>query len=525
MKKFRFLMLLYLSLLLCACKPAVDTPATTTQPATVPTQSITEPTTQPTTAPTEPETQLNCLVADRISPSYEEFFSQDLPYNTSSCEWAVSHGDQIALFSLRSDVDGMYVTPDHWTAAHMVPNSETIWELPIAGADGKWGYLVSDEGILRLDILTGETSLFVEHSSILQAQLCGYDVLYYAAVNNSGTVDIFRLYIPTMTTDTLYEGIQTTCNLSIIFPSTTLGPITWSSINPDMLTRLTAELNDPNSPYKNGDGQGQGPVHLWEDPDSILNPDYQWNWDKSALWVCRWIQEDTGIHTWYKCTYDPNTGTYTEDTGVIDNCWFGSGFAHDHFEPEITSLPDPTPAVGEWIPITNAALPSFITADSLYAERPYDYSDAGVPYLIVHGQPLEDQYVYYDEENLLTRGTDVSVTTAVNSTHFLYCVTKDNTLLQVSHDGSTRNVLYTGESEIRNLAYANGRVYILDGDKIIELDVPALRYRVVLEQAHIVEFGIWDNPGQIYFAVARGLHYQQYLFTPETGVLEQTFIL
>ncbi len=524
MKKLRFLMPLCLVLLLCACKPIVDTPPTTTQPATVSTQPVTEPTTQPTTAPTEPEIELNWLVTDRVSPSYEKFFSQNLPYNTFSGEWAVPHGDQIALFSLRSDVDGLYVTPDHWTAVHWVPNSETIWELPIAGADGKWGYLVSDEGILRLDILTGETSLFVEHSGILQAELCGYDVLYYAATNSSATVDIYRLYIPTMTQDILCEGIKACYDLSFSFPSSTLGSITWSSINPDMFTRLVAELNDPNSPYKNGDGQGQGPVHLWENPDSILDPDYEWGWDKSAYWVCRWIQEDTGIHTWYKCTYDPNTDIYSEDTGVIDNCWFGSGFAHDHFEPEITSLPDPIPAVGAWIPITDAALPSFITADSLYAEGPYDYSDAGIPYLIVHGQPLEDKYVYY-EENLLTRRTDVSVTMAVNSTHFLYCVTKDNTLLQISHDGSTRNVLYTGESEIRNLAYANGRIYLLDGHKIIEVDVPALRYRVVLEQDHIVEFGIWDEPGQIYFAVARGLHYQQYLFTPESGVLEQTFFL
>lgn len=525
MKKLRYLMLLCLVLLLCACKPIVDTPPTTTQPATVPTQSITEPTTQPTTAPTEPEALINWQVADRVSPSYEVFFSQDLPYNTSSCEWAVSHGEQIALFSLRSDVDGLYVTPDYWTAVHWVPNSETIWELPIAGADGKWGYLVSDEGILRLDILTGETSLLVEHSGILQAKLCGYDVLYYAATNSNATVDIYRLYIPTMTTDTLCEGIQTTCNLSIIFPSTTLGSITWNSINPDMLTRLTAELNDPNSPYKNGDGQGPGPVHLWEDPDSILSPDYHWDGDKSALWVCRWIQEDTGIHTWCKCTYDPSTDTYSEDTGVIDNCWFGSGFAHDHFEPEITELPDPVPIVGEWISITGVTLPTSPTADELYAEGLYDHYDADIPETTVYGLPLQPEYVYHIRNNTLARAVDVPVTMAQNSVHFLYCVTADNRVLQISHDGTTHNILYTAEGEIREISHANGHLYLLDGNKIVEIDIPALQYRILLEHESIIEASAYEDEGVVYFTIARGLHYQQYLFTPETGALEQTFIL
>ena len=42
---------------------------------------------------------------------------------------------------------------------------------------------------------------------------------------------------------------------------------------------------------------------------------------------------------------------------------------------------------------------------------------------------------------------------------------------------------------------------------------------------YIIEASAHDEPGIVYFTIARGLHYQQYLFTPETGELERTHIL
>lgn len=520
MKKLRILIPLCLVLLLCACRISPEPPVTTIQPTTVPTQ----PTTEPTTVPTEPP-EPEWLLADRVSPSYEDFFSQDLPYNTQSYRWTVSKGDSLIQYYIRTEGDGLYISSNPWGNDYMIPDSENLIELRIVGADGKWAYLQSGEGILRLDMQTGASTLFVAHAGILRADLCGYDVLYYAAVNADDTIGIYRLYIPTMTQDTLFEGIEKILDLSISFPSTTLGNISWYGINPDMADRLLTELNDPNSPYLEGDGQVEGPTHLWEDPSIVLDPSYEWNWDKAALWVCRLIQEDTGIHTWYKCTYDPNTDTCTEDTGVVDNCWFGSGYAHDHYEPEITELPDPSPAIGQWIPITGATLPPSPTDDELYAEGLYDHYDANIPEVTVYGLPLQPDYAYHLRNNTLTRAVDIPITMAQNSVHFLYCVTADNTVLQISHDGSTRNVLYTAEAEIREISHANGHLYLLDGSKIIDIDVPALQYRVLLEHENIIEASAYEEPGVVYFTIARGLHYQQYLFTPETGKLEHTHIL
>ncbi len=516
MKAIRFLCLCLCFALLWGCQSPVTPPATTI-PTTVPT----EPTVPPTTEPPAPE----WLVADRVSPSYDDFFSHDLPYNTLTYGWTVPKGDSLTQYYIRSERDGLCISSNPWSGGFMIPDSGNLTELPIVGADGKWAYLHSSDGILQLDMQTGESTLLVVHGNILQAALCGYDVLYYAAVSEDGTVGVYRLYIPTMTLDPLCEGIERSWYFSISFPRTTLGSITWSSINPDMATRLWAELNDPNSPYLEGDGQVGGPTHLWEDPSIVQDPNYEWGWDKAALWVCRWIQEDTGIHTWYKCTYDPTTDTYTEDTGVVDNCWFGSGYAHDHYEPEVTSLPDPVPVVSEWIPITGTTLPTSPTADELYAEGLYDHYDANIPGITVYGLPLQSEYVYHINSNTLTQAMDMPVTMAQNSVHFLYCVTEDNRLLQISHDGATHNILYTAESEIREISHANGHLYLLDGNKIVEIDIPALQYRVLLEHENIIEASAHDEEGVVYFTIARGLHYQQYLFTPETGELEQTHIL
>jgi hypothetical protein len=520
MKTVRIFALCLCAALLWGCQSPV-TPPTTTTPTTAPTTIPTEPTVPPTTEPPAPQ----WLVSDRISPSYDDFFTQDLSYNTITYGWTITEGDSLAQYYIRNEGDGLYISTNRWSGGYKIPNSENLMELPIVGADGKWTYLHSSEGILQLDMQTGESTLLVAHGSILRSALCGYDVLYYAAIAENDTIGIYRLYIPTMTTDTLCEGIANGYDLDIRFPSTTLGTVSWSCINPDMAQRLFAELNDPNSPYLEGDEQGEGPKHLWEDPSILQDPSYDWGWDKAALWVCRWIQEDTGIHTWYKCTYDPNTDTYTEDTGVVDNCWFGSGYAHDHFEPEITSLPDPTPAIGPWIPITGATLPASPTAEELYTEGLYDHYDANIPEVIVYGLPLQPEYAYHLRGSTLTKAVDIPITMAQNSVHFLYCVTEDNTVLQISHDGSSRNVLYTAEAEIREISQANGHLYILDGSKIIDIDVPALQYRVLLEHDYIIEASAQDEPGIVYFTIARGLHYQQYLFNPETGELERTHIL
>lgn len=534
-KKLLCLLVLVHILALTACgvetPPETSAPVTTapsTEPSTAPTTVPTEPTTEPTEPATEPalENELPWLLADRQSPSYEDFFSQDLPYNTVSYEWLAETEEGNIFYNIRTNKDGFYITKTFWDVDYQVPNTAEIRDLSVIGADGRWGYLESDEGILRLDLLTGETSLLVANENLLGAYLMGYDVLYYAAMAEDGTIGIYRLYLPDMTLDTMYEGIALDVELggfSFSAPTSTLGPIIWTSLNPEMVTRVTQELRDPNSPYRcDGTRDNVSTAYLWDDPEALEGPGAYRN---SALWVCWWIQQDTGIHTFYKCTYDCVTGTLTEDTGVIDGCWFGSGYSHDHYEPEITELPDPVPAVGEWIAISGAVLPEGATAEEMYAEGVYDHYRADTPELQLVAKPLEKAYVYHFSDHILTKLLDIPMTMASNSVYYTYCVTEDGRVLQLSHEGEVLNTLYTAQDTIRGMDHANGYLYILDGDSLIQLDIPAMRYRVLLEQTNIIEMSAWEDPGMVYFCVARGLHYQQYFFYPDTGVLEQTHFL
>ena len=497
------------------CKPSSESGPSETQ-------STEAPTTAPTTAPTEPsEPETPWLLTDRTVPSYDDFFAQNRSYGTcASCEWLTDSG---TVYSLRHDMSGLYITKNYWDAEYRIPNTEDLYDLTIIGADGQWGYLLAPNGILRLDLLTGETALLIETSTILQAELKGWDVLYYSAAAADGTVGIYRLYLPEMLRETLHEGIPRGYNFEVYFPSSTLGTVRWFSIHPRMSQQVIEELNNPDSIYKQGTEQVSAPVHLWQDTAFLQDPSIPWGND--ILWLCRWIQEDTGIHTWYQCTYDSIAGTLTEDTGVIDNCWFGSGYAHDHFEPEITELPDPVPAPGEWVQISDAALPASPTAAELYAEGVYDHYHADIPELTIHGNPLEPHYLHARTEYTLTRLSDIPVTLAANSVHFIYCVTEDGRVLQLTHDGTVLNTLYTARGEIRAIDQANGHLYILDGDTLIDLDIPAMQYRVLLEQTDIIDIQAWEKPGQIYFCIARGLHYQQYIYHTDTNELERTFIL
>lgn len=518
MKTVRILALCLCFALLCGCHIQITPPATTTAPTT----TATEPTVSPTTEPPAPE----WLVSDRVSPSYDDFFIQDLPYNTSATEWLVADGNTMSRYYLLNQTNGLYASKSNFRGGTRIPNTEELTGLPIVGVDGRWAYLLDEDGILRADLTNGEFSLFIPRSGIIQAELCGYDVLYYAAVSEDNTLGIYRLYIPTMTADVLQEGIELdpyTGKFQISFPTTTLGAISWSCLHPDMLTRLKAELADPNSPYRDGKNSQGGPDYLWENPGFLEDP-YAF-YDAGLMVICNRIQDDTGIPCWYKCTYDCATGELTEDTGVVDGCWYGTGFPHDHFEPEITSLPAPKPSIGAWQDIPGVTLPDTITPDELYSEGRFDYFNAGLSDPVIQGMPLQSQYPCRLRDNTLIPVTDFPATMTAQTVHFLYCITEDNAVVQLSHDGSICNVLYTAEGKIHQISYAYGHLYLQDGYTLVDLDIPNLRYRVLLEDENLCEVQAYEEAGKVYFAIGRGLYYQQYLLQTDSGTLEKAYIV
>ena len=74
------------------------------------------------------------------------------------------------------------------------------------------------------------------------------------------------------------------------------------------------------------------------------------------------LQDEGNIRALLKCTYNLETKELTTQTGIIDNCFHGSGMPHDHYNPDITTAPEPELIMSPWADLQNP-LPDIITTD------------------------------------------------------------------------------------------------------------------------------------------------------------------
>lgn len=476
-------------------------------------QEITEPTEDPT-VPTEPELSADdCLLTERKTLTYEEFFGEDRVYAIDSSigygKWTLPSGDERMLFTTHWDWDRkeVYVSSYACEGRYYVPGTAAYRiGYSILEADGMYIYFRNNEEIVQLDMRTGKARQLVKCDYIGSAYICGKDALYYAAVTD-GKLAINRLYIPTMRLDVLYDDFAVGTpygeqELFLYMPESTQGDIVVRCINPEMREQINKEISNPNSKY-NVPRQGLGVTELWnaEDPwTAALSHD--------RLWLCYFVQEDTGIRTFVEITCNLQNGTESRRLGIIDNCWFGSSVSHDHYNPEITKKDDPVPAIGQWIDIPNVTpIREEVTTIA--------YSDQFAPYTLYR----------YEDGRLKEKLTDIPVISAYGG----LCVTEDNRLIQVSGDGSICNTLYKVKDRIREMDSLGDKLYFLDGDTMIELDLAEARYRTLLERTGIVEMYL-DNSrdelddayAQIYFAVGEGLSVTGYQYNMETGEIIRT---
>lgn len=269
--------------------------------------------------------------------SYEEFFAEEREYDSIYPSfWSFEDGDNYAAYALNSDENGFFIceSNDRKNPLHRIPNSETLLDCDKVLTDTRRLYCIRGGDLLRVDVLTGQTELLYSAEDIPDMQLCGDAVLYFLSLSD-GVLLLNRLYLPTATLDLLYaqtapdvpasfyELYGTATNRSVIYWET-VSPIFWEKV----LSILNGELDCPELWYT----YCFTLEYMAEHPQPLSDEAVQHNF---AM-----LQDDFNLRPRMEGCYDPTTDTYTQQYGIFDICFFGTGIhSHDeHFAdyPEYT---------------------------------------------------------------------------------------------------------------------------------------------------------------------------------------------
>lgn len=474
---------------------------------TDPTQPYQSPETTPATQPTETTEPGLDPVLWKTTPqylSYDAFFVTDRIYESYQWgnRWIAVQDDSAHLFTVSAE-RSVIVQSAAFMDKHIVPNSSVLQGYELLGANGADAYLCGENRIIQLDLLTGDITALVEAEQMVDAYLCGGAVLYYA-YSEGALVYICRLYVPDMVNEVLHS-VEAPSNLFWLnCPKSTLGDITWTTVNQQMLQHLKDALADPNSKY-----QKDGPYDysdIWKAEDALTNPAYV----QSLKWICYHLQNDTGTHALLQGQYHCTDGSYTEKKGIFDDCSFGSSYPHDHFSPDVTTADSPVIVDGSW-----TALPEQDTQ-----RLPEQSVASGYP--MIYGAGFIPGTLYWNNNGSLVKLTNQAVTEIYAAPNAVYCISENGSVLELSQDGSICNTIYTSrQGMLRELSYKSGILYVLDGDTIVALDIPNKQYRQLISHSDIIEM-YGENNGIVYFAIGKGMYYQQYLYNSVTGTLEKT---
>ena len=301
------------------------------------------------------------------------------------------------------------------------------------------------------------------------------------------------MYLPTGDTKLLFEGLPGDTPLrwfSLTGPYSTQGTVSWSMINPDMSAILRKELAKPDSIYITLDGKDFSAE--WSTLASSLDEEY--DYDTRIPILMHSIQEHTGVHAWAKFKYNPTDGTCEKTTGIVDTCWFGSGYGHDHYDPHKY---DVTPAwnVSDPVPISNISLPE--NPEQMYERDIYEYINSNCQY--GYGCVYRSK-----SQDVLQVLFDIDLTEVMFSDDYVYGITPDNTVVQANYDGTVRNTIYTGNGTLSELFYGCGKLYFLDDGTLMEIDIPAKTYRSLLDVPYLDRI-MMEAPDVLYLEVVRGL--------------------
>ena len=302
----RLAMCLAVMLLLAACAPQEPPEPSTSQAP----PSTTEPTQPPTTEPPAEAEKIDWYASElEYTLSYEDLTTKDLPY--SGGHWMVSGETGVAAFSVWANGGSLGIIDlgKGNDPIHTIPLPEEMQEVETLGCNGQTAYIATQTQIAAIDLKTGEISTVVTADNLLDSNMVSHDVIYYAT-ESEGKATIYRLYIPNMKTDTIYQDITVypASEFQLIPPTTTLGEIGWFMMNPELLEILYREFANPDSIYK-GSADNDDFSDVWGQP-GIMDT-YQ-DVNHLARSILRGIQNDTGIQALLWCRFDPATGDLPE---------------------------------------------------------------------------------------------------------------------------------------------------------------------------------------------------------------------
>jgi hypothetical protein len=207
--------------------------------------------------------------------SYDEYFSKTRYYSydhfSLTRAWTGSDGNAYSLSA--ADGQPLCIIDDAQKIVWTVPGSESSKGVQWLICDGQWAYGITTTDIIRVDLVSGKAETLFTGEKLLcgdngykaaNLMVCKQTVMLFAAVKD-GKGCIFRLYLPTMTLDTLCDEIPADtlpCWLEIWVPENSRN-YPFMFLNPQLQPILYDTLADPNSPYKKV-------IEAW--PDSVEEP-------------------------------------------------------------------------------------------------------------------------------------------------------------------------------------------------------------------------------------------------------------
>ena len=489
---------------------------------------------QITTAPTEPaETEpprvYDLKVEDWYTEpeylSYEEYFAEDREYtDDNGGNWLKQDNGKIYSFGAVMKDDGLVIVGGAFDEAYLVPKTERFVDWKVIGADGQAAFLASTNEIGRIDLTTGVYSTMYKCDEIISLETYDEMVSYFISANKADDGMIYqinRTYLPTGQTDVLYEeqGAQWYyIHMAKVY--STLGDIRWTRLNPDYVDAMRKELADPDSEYKIGYYDNS---EYWEAEDGIammLGNGYYMLLDE--------MEDGLGVNAQLMGIYNAGTGKFSEQEGIFDGCWYGSGYDHDHFTPEMTTAPDPIFIKERWFDVKEKA--NFVMSD------PDDIGEYGTfveSNLGLINDYSSTRYLYLMNDGVYTKVTDIPIKEALNTSQCIIAITADNRILAISYDGTQRAELYRsvyGELDKLDVSYHGNYAAFVDGDYLILIDLVKQQYREVVYHQNIHWFALFALDSEdhstileipeIYFDIAVGLYVQGYAINLVTGEIQ-----
>ena len=520
--------------------PDSRTPATSAPTTSKPATSVpaTTPATTPSTAPTQPtawpDRWLSCQTTDWITDReivpFEDRFKEDVPFGYDVTSWLMPD-DRLPEYYLEYY---LMINPTYFSYPYImmeqgIEESEQVYEIPIyldrfsgmtnLSADGRWVYFANEYELCKLELLTGELTTLAkknENDIFWEVQACGKDTVCIFQLDAQRYLRIYYHDLHSDAERTLYEGIlpqsspydldpvARDISRGIYFsaPSTTLGAVSWQMMNPAFYAVLQEELANPDSQFKQRKQQDYS--KCWEDPEK--HPIHL----ATCPGLCDDIENAYNIPYYIKYTYDPVTGTLTEDYGIIDSCFYGTGENHNHFDYEITK--EEIPVILDTTPVKISNFSNRTGAEPFWGfDHCYTcfFSDFGY------------SFPYWRGDGFVHKLADIAVTEMSMSNEYIYCITTEGTILQFNHDGSICNTIYTSENELYDLHCCGNYIYFIDDSTIICIDETAGTWRPVIRTTLKEIYISRGYDDYLKFGVRQGLYGQEYRFYLKTGKIEE----